>query len=255
MNARLVAALSWVAAGCALVRTTDDAAGGASGGPLGGGGALVGGEPDGGAPEGGLGGLGGAGGVEVMPSLPPCFPLGVDDFSDPATSEALWSPANAAFVGGRALLGVIPDELAVIGVESTLDGACFVSFVIEPTPDGDEAFDAYVLLKPAFTNAFDDLDVNVTPDDVKLYVRPTREPIRSVARTGERFLLILEDSSATLYQTTSDGSAWSFAAALETPSPLADTQLSFTHYDATPAFFVDDVSVLPPELAALPSSD
>ena len=189
----------------------------------------------------------------MEPSLPPCFPQGVDDFSEPAASEATWAAVNATFVGERALLGVVPDDLGLLGVEGTLEGACFVSFVIEPVPDGDDAIDAYVLLKPAFPDdTFDDLDVQVTMDTVRLYVRPDG-PVRSVPRTGNRFLLVIEGSTATLHQT--NGPAWSFVDALETPSPLAEAQLVFTHYDATPAFFVDEVSVLPPELAALPTGE
>jgi hypothetical protein len=250
----LVAAASLAAASCALVRTTPDDAseGGAPSDSVGAGGTLLGGQGLGGAP---FGGAGGAGGVRVEPSLPPCFPQGVDDFSSPATSAAAWSVLNATFVADRALLGVLPDELAMLEVDGTLDGACFISFTVEPLPDGDDAIDVYLLVSPMSTNeTFDDLDVNVTPDAVKLYVRPGGS-IRSVARTGNRFLLVVDGTTVRLYQTTVDGSAWAFADTLETPFPLADSKLRFTHYEATPAFFVDEVSVLPPELAQLPAPE
>lgn len=251
----MIAAASLAAASCALVRTTPDdaSAGGAPSDSVGAGGALLGGQGLGGAPLGGAGG--GAGGVAVEPSLPPCFPQGVDDFSSPATSEAAWSVLNVTFVADRALLGVLPDELAALAVEGTLDGACFISFTVEPLPDGDDAIDAYLQVSPTFTNeTFDDLDVNVTPDPVKLFVRPGGS-IRPVARTGNRFLLIVDGTTVRLYQTTVDGSAWAFADTLETPFPLAESKLWFTHYEATPAFFLDEVSVLPPELAQLPAPE
>jgi hypothetical protein len=226
-----------------------DGGGGAAGSPVGAA-SVVGGS---GGEASGAGGSAGAGGMTqpVLPPLPPCFPAVVDDFSDASASASKWLAANVSFVSGTAVLGAANADLALLQSQAVLPAQCFVSFEFGALePDG--PFDLYVLLKPSNgpNKNLDDVDLNVSGEQVRLYARPDGPYGESQPSVGNRALLIVEGFDVRAYQSNLAGEDWLFVTSLQLPYSFAEgeTKLQVVRYDGLPAFWVDDASVLPDSL-------
>ena len=226
-----------------------DGGGGAAGAPVGAA-SVVGGR---GGEGSGAGGSAGAGGMTqpVLPPIPPCFPGVVDDFSDASASTAKWLASNVSFVSGAAVLGADNADFALLQSQAVLPSQCFVSFEFGALePDG--PFDLYVLLKPSNgpNKNLDDVDLNVSDEQVRLYARPDGPYGESQPSVGTRALLIVEGFDVRAYQSNLAGDAWLFVTSLKLPYSFAEgeTELQIVRYDGLPAFWVDDASVLPDSL-------
>ena len=201
----------------------------------------------------GAGGTAGAGGMPepLVPPIPPCFPAVVDDFSDASASAAKWIASNVSFVGGTALIGADNADFALLQSQAVLPPQCFVSFEFGALELAG-LFDIYLLLKPSNgpNKNLDDVDLNVSDQQVRLYARPDGPYGESQPRVGTRALLIVDGPDVRAYQSNLAADDWLFVTSLELPYSFAEgeSELRIVRYDGVPSFWVDDVSVLPDNL-------